>query len=148
MGYLHKITTSNGTKFGYSLFYNYENIVNKLWACKYFFDRNQKAEWVPVEGKEALQFAADATHSFKDNDYAKSVTGKVVVNHNSVKTYTNLKLKGHGDLFDSLELSTRLFVNKIYFNFVQILPKFWLNFFNLFLFWSNFFYFFLFIFIS
>jgi hypothetical protein len=107
------MTFTSGIKFNYSLFYNYENFVNKLHACKYFFERNPNAENAPVVGKENLQFALDFSHPFKDDAYMNSLGGKAVINHNSVKVYNNLSLKGYGDLFESLNVSCRYIVYKI-----------------------------------
>jgi hypothetical protein len=101
---------SNGVKLNYSLFYNYENFVNKLYACKYFFDRSPNSEWVPVAGKENLQVGLDFSHNFKNNNYLNSYSGKYVLNHNSLKIHKNVGLKGYGDLFDSLNVSWRFVV--------------------------------------
>ena len=109
MGSLHNLDFENGWKVNYSLFYKYDNFVNKMRSCNYLFNRN--TPYTKVEGKENLTFGTELSYKFKDNQYLNSCTAKFVVNDQGVKISESVNLKGYGDLFESSNLNFKANVN-------------------------------------
>ena len=114
MGYLHNITLENGFKINYSLFYKYDNFLNKLRSCNYLFEKN--TPYTKVEGKENLTFGIDFSYKFKNIDFINSVNSKIVVNEQGVKASKTLNLCGIKGLFESVNVTWKANV-KYFFNF-------------------------------
>ena len=114
MGYLHNITFENGFKANYSLFYKYDNFLNKIKSCNYFFDKNTSD--TKVEGKENLTFGTEMSYKFKNNDFINSVTGKYVLNQQGLKLSKTVNIKGIENIFDNANISWKAVV-KYSFNF-------------------------------
>jgi len=103
----------NGWKLNYSIFYKYDNFVNKLRSCNYLFDRD--TPYVKVEGKENLTFGTEMSYKFKENDFLNSVSGKYVLTEQGLKLHKTANFKGYGDLFESLNFSWKANVKNFYF---------------------------------
>ena len=100
MGYLHNIDVCSGFKVNYSLFYKYDNFVNKLKSCNYLFDKS--ADYKKVEGQEHLTFGVEVKKNFTDNKFVNSATWKAVVDQKGLKFSKTGNFKGYGDIFDSV----------------------------------------------
>ena len=108
MGYMHDIELASGVKAKYSLFYKYDNFVNKLRSCNYLFDKS--AEYKNVEGKEHLTFGVEFNQKWKNSDFINSMTEKVVIDGKGLKASKVTSFKGYGDIFDELKVSVKAHV--------------------------------------
>ena len=105
--------TIYGLKINYSLFYKYENFLNKLKSCNYLrgwtcagpTDKDSH-----VEGKEHLSLGSEYIYLFNKNDYITSCTAKVMVSDSAVRLHKNYAFKRCGDYFNSLNLAVKLSV--------------------------------------
>jgi hypothetical protein len=108
MGYMHEIELESGVKGKYSLFYKYDNFVNKLRSCNYLFDKT--VNYQNVEGQEHLTFGAEFTQKWKNNNMLNSMTEKFVIDSKGVKVSKVTSFKGYGDIFDELKFSIKAHV--------------------------------------
>lgn len=102
MGYLHKMDFDNGLELNYSLFYKYDNFLNKLNSCNYLFRNGNQAK---VVGQEYLTFGTEASYKPKDNVFVRKLSQKFVINHEGVKTTKTIHFKGYQDYFDSFDFT-------------------------------------------
>lgn len=105
--------TVYGLKINYSLFYKYENFLNKLKSCNYLRGCVSEApteKGSHVEGKEHLSLGSEYIYLFNKNDYINSCTAKVMVSDSSVRLHKNYAFKRFGDYFNSLNLAVKFSV--------------------------------------
>ena len=101
----------NGLKVNYSLFYKYDNFLNKLRSCSYLF--NKSIPYTRVDGKENLTFGTQFSYKLKDNTVLNSVGMKYVLNEQGLKVNQTVNLKGFRDVFDNANVSLK--ANVIFF---------------------------------
>lgn len=100
----------NGLKVNSSIFYKYDNFLNKLRSCSYLFNKN--IPYTKVEGKENLTVGTELSYKLKDNSMINSVGAKYVFNQQGLKINKTMNLKGFRDIFDNANVSLKANVNK------------------------------------